>query len=168
MIDDFAGYYADYIDFRGHLPAFIDEMLQTQRYKGVIEVLSTPWIKYEKPRGFPLEERLDNAKRQRFWWTLIALLLGGAIGAGAGILGGQAFNMGSELGLYMGIGGGALITAWFIYNLGGQWGENRGVLIDGGAVVLVSAASAFLLPVVVWAVIGIFVFWIIFSMLRPD
>lgn len=164
MIDDFAGYYADYVDFRGYLPAFVDEMLETQRYKSVIAVLSTPWIKYEKPRGFPLHERLDSAKRQRFWWTLIALLLGGAIGAGAGILGGQVFNMGEEFSLYLGLGGGALITALFIYNQGGQWGDSRGVLVDGGALVFVSAASAFLLPAALWAVIGIFVLWVVVSM----
>lgn len=160
-VEDFVKYYQAYADFEGQLPDIVDTLLGMHRHKLALAVLDAPWVKYELPTGYPLTEKRGEVAPQRNLWIFGALLVGAAMGgfAGAGLLP-AIFDASANLGVIAGVVGGAVLAATFARLFAGQWGTTKGILIDGGLILLLGALGS--LSVIF--VLGGIILWIVFSM----
>jgi hypothetical protein len=168
MIADFAAYYPDYIEYKGWLPDIIELGKKTQRYNDNLNTLEPAWVKHDLPADYPLDQVISRVKGQRTLWILSAAVTGAVIGGllGAALLPSSFGIRGGGLEALVGLAGGALLAGAFARYIGGRWGLANGKFIDSGAIVLISAAGAFALPVALVAVIGAIVLGIAWSMLR--
>lgn len=160
-VEDFVKYYPDYADFEGQLSDIVDTLLGMHRHKLALAVLDAPWVKYELPTGYPLTEKRGEVATQRNLWIFGALLVGAAMGgfAGAGLLP-AIFDASANLGVIAGVVGGAVLAATFARLFAGQWGTTKGILIDGGLILLLGALGS----LAVIFVLGGIILWIVFSM----
>lgn len=145
------------------LPEIVDDLLAMHRYRGVLDALETPWIKYEAPPGYPLAEKINAAKNQRSTWLWVGALAAGLIGV---LVGGILLSTDPTLPGFvpwLAAIAGAVVAALFVSKLGGNWGTKNGKFIDMGMIALAGALGWLAVAFVCGGIVVMIVFQILSS-----